>query len=126
MTSLLQYLNFKGAGWWFSSRLPHPIVLGKYLCLQNVVGWQPRKRMSFISLQEIWFQALFYLNSFSLFHQLFKSPSLLRRSDPCLRFRRRQRQGGVCPSWGRTLLPPYLAIQTGVILKAKWNVGYRD
>lgn len=72
MTSVLQYLNFEGSRWWFSSWFPHPLVLGKCLCLQNLVGWQPWKRMSFIYLQEIWLQTLFYLNSFSLFQQLLK------------------------------------------------------
>lgn len=81
MTSVLQYLNFEGARWWFSSWFPHPLVLGKYLCLQNLVGWQPWKRMSFIYLQEIWLQTLFYLNSFSLFQQLFKKTFLLRNSE---------------------------------------------
>lgn len=74
MTSVLEYLNFEGSRWWFSSWFHHPPVLGKYLCLQNLVGWQPWKRMSFIYLQEIWLQTLFYLNSFSLFHQLLKQP----------------------------------------------------
>lgn len=51
---------------------PPPPVLGKYLCLQNLVGWPPWKRMSFIYLQEIWLQTLFYLNSCSLFQQPLK------------------------------------------------------
>lgn len=69
MTSVLQYLNLEGATWWF----PHPQVLGKYLCLQNLVGWQSWKRMSFIYPQEIWLQTLFCLKSFSLFQQLLKT-----------------------------------------------------
>lgn len=74
MTSVLQYLNFEGSRWSFFSWFPHLPVLGKYLCLQNLVDWPPWKRMSFIYLQEIWLQTLFHLNSFSPFQQLLKQP----------------------------------------------------
>lgn len=60
-----------------------PLVLGKYLCLQNLVGWQPWRRMSFIYLQEIWLQTLFHLNSFRLFQQLSGKKSIFTGTLHC-------------------------------------------